>query len=609
MDRAEVEREPEHITVLGTLQQHATTAPNALALVVPDTAPVSYGALHAAVQATAEQLRTSGLGAEHRVVVAPRTRFTDIVLLLALLDTATCCPVDPNCSARELTATAADVSASAVLAPEGVGTHLHTAAERLGLPVLEYTPGQAGSDPRSLLLQATLPPASPPRSEERNVLLLRTSGTGGAPKTVPLTADNIEAGAQATVDAYRLGPDDRRLNVMPLFHVQGLVGSVIASLRAGASVVCLDGFIPEEALKAAAQHQVTWFSATPTMHRMLLDASRGMSLRFERLRFVRCGSAHLPSQLRREMEAAYQVPVVESYGMSEAHQIASTPFPPGTAIGMVPTGSSVALLVNGRVETRSGRTGELLVRGANVAARRLTPSGLEEAGLVDGWFRTGDVGVLHEDGSLTVTGRIRDLINRGGEKIAPREVEDALLEHPAVGQVAVFAVPDRVTGEQAAAAVVPRSGMSVTEGELRSFLSGRLSPHKIPHRILMRAALPSNATGKLQRAGLAAALAPELSSYEAQAGEPPHDAWEAALAGLWAHALRRPLVGRDEDFFDSGGDSLAATLLLSTIHDIMGVRVTAVEFHRQASTVEAMARLLRDRRSSRPVSPGHSCPA
>jgi acyl-CoA synthetase (AMP-forming)/AMP-acid ligase II len=403
---------------------------------------------------------------------------------------------------------------------------------------------------------------------------------------------------------------------MPLFHIQGLVGSIVASLVSGGSVVTLPAVEPKQALRSLEEHRATWFSASPTIHRLLLDQLKEEPVDCSSLRFSRSGAAALPAALRQELEAAYGVPILETYGMSEAHQIASTVMPghPSAATtgpapaGMTPTGSRVAVLDNhGRVRTEPGSSGELVVSGDNVIERYFWPQDASAA-FADGWLRTGDLGTLAPDGTVVITGRIKEMINRGGEKVSPYEVEDVLLRHPAVREAVAFGVADDVLTEKLAAAVVLHPGAAAGEEELRRHAAAHLAPFKVPGRILIQDELPTNAVGKLVRAEFGRVFAARFGPQEADgpdAAAPgtgggggaaaglPRTAMQAALVGLWAFALGRSSMGVDEDFFTLGGESLSAMALLRGVKDTFGVDISPVDLFDDLNTVERMAEAIR----------------
>ncbi|WP_051966986.1 non-ribosomal peptide synthetase [Kitasatospora mediocidica] len=609
-----------HSTLLDLLAERAATAPQSPALLTSEGRALSYARLDALVRATVVRLAGLGLEREDRVMVCAPGDLDGVVLQLAVISTAVCCPVNPLLAQEEFGQALELLEPSAVLGFGSTSAKLLRAADLHRTAVIEAVPQLFGEPLELHFASGELhPDRMQPRPVAGESLLLRTSGTTSAGKLVPLAMGQLLAGAIASVRAFGLGPADRCLNVMPMFHIQGLVGSVVASLVAGSSVVLLPAFDAKQALRSLEDTRATWFSASPTVHRLLLDRLGEEPVDRGSLRFTRSGAASLPAALREELELAYGVPVLETYGMSEAHQIASTLLPDGgpRPVGMVPTGSRVAVLdAEGAVRTEPGPTGELVVRGANVIERYVRPQDGADA-FVDGWLRTGDLGRLAADGSVQVTGRIKEMINRGGEKVSPYEVEEALLRHPAVRQAVAFGVPDEVFTEQVVAAVVLHEGRTADEAELRAHTAAHLAPFKVPSRIVRREALAVNAVGKLVRADFArdfaeapavpaVPAAPEAAACAADVPLLPRTPVEAALAGLWAHALGRAAFdGVDEDFFTAGGESITAVALLQGIQEAFGVAISPAGLFDDLNTVERLAEAVRTAISgTAPLPPG-----
>ena len=329
---------------------------------------------------------------------------------------------------------------------------------------------------------------------------------------MPLSQRNVCTSAGNVRTTLHLTAQDRGLNVMPLFHIHGLIAGLLAPLSAGAEVFCTPGFDALHFFRWMEEAQPTWYTAVPTMHQTILARSSKQAavIRANPLRFIRSSSSALPPQVIAELEATFSAPVVESYGMTEAaHQMASNLLPPGVrkpgTVG-VAAGPEVAIMDLDGALLPPGGVGEIVIRGANVTSGYQNNAKANAEAFTNGWFRTGDQGVLDSDGYLSITGRLKEIINRGGEKISPREVDDVLMDHPAVRQVVTFAVPHDKLGEDVAAAVVLREGASATEKELREFAGTRLAPFKVPRTVLFLDEIPKGATGKLQRIGLAQKL-------------------------------------------------------------------------------------------------------
>jgi acyl-CoA synthetase (AMP-forming)/AMP-acid ligase II len=347
---------------------------------------------------------------------------------------------------------------------------------------------------------------------EDEALVLHTSGTTSRPKLVPLSHGNLAASAHNIKHSLHLTEADIGLNIMPLFHIHGLVASLLSSMAAGAHVVCTPGFNALKIFSWFSEAKPTWYTAVPTMHQAILsraDRNRDV-IQAMRLRFVRSSSSSLPPPVMAELEATFNAPVIEAYGMTEAsHQMASNQLPPGKrkagTVGPA-AGPEIAIMdAEGHILS-NGATGEVVIRGPNVFSGYENNPSANAAAFASGWFRTGDQGVFDEDGHLTITGRLKEIINRGGEKVAPREVDDVIQSHPAVAQVVTFAMPHEKLGEDVAAIVVLKEGQSATERELRDFAARQLADFKVPRTILFRDEIPKGATGKLQRIGLAEKL-------------------------------------------------------------------------------------------------------
>jgi acyl-CoA synthetase (AMP-forming)/AMP-acid ligase II len=299
---------------------------------------------------------------------------------------------------------------------------------------------------------------------------------------------------------------------MPLFHIHGLIAGVLSSLGAGGSTYCSPGFNAMRFFGWVEEAAPSWYTAVPTMHQLILTraARNSEAIAGNPLRFIRSSSSPLPPTVMAELEAVFDAPVIESYGMTEAaHQMTSNPLPPrarkpGT-VG-VAAGPDVAIMDEAGALLEGGATGEIVIRGPNVAAGYQSNAEANATAYTDGWFRTGDQGVIDPDGYLTITGRLKEIINRGGEKISPREVDEVLLAHPAVAQAVTFAMPHERLGEEVAAAVVLRDGEEASERDLRKFVGEHIADFKTPRQIVILDEIPKGATGKIQRIGLAEKL-------------------------------------------------------------------------------------------------------
>ncbi len=581
--------------------------PTAPALLAPGRAPCSYAQLLTHVDATGDSLRAAGVGAAGTVAVVLPNGPEMAATFLATASTARCAPLNPASTSSEAAAAFTDLDVAAVVVAAGVDSPARQAAVDLGVLRLELSPqpgGPAGTSTLTPSDGAGPPAGTQPRPDAGDVaLLLRTSGTTARPKSVPLTHANLCTSAGNVARALELTGQDRCLNLMPLFHIHGLVACLSASLWAGGSVICTPGFDGDQVLGWIEDAGPSWYSAVPTLHQAMAGAAsrRGAHVG-SGLRFIRSSSAALPPQLLDRLEHTFDAPVVEAYGMTEAaHQIASNPLPPGTrkpgTVGLAAGPEVVVLGADGTPEP-AGVAGEIAIRGPNVTSGYLDDAEANAAAFTpDGWLRTGDQGVLDEDGYLTITGRLKELINRGGEKVAPREVEEALLDHPAVAEAIAFAVTHPTLGEDVAAAVVLEHDDRgrTRAGDLRRFAGGRLASHKLPRRLVIVDAIPRGATGKLQRRGLAAVLG--LEGGPTTTTRERRSPMQAALAGLWAEVLELERVEPDEDFFVLGGDSLSALELAAQVREVFGVELPDEAIVEEASTVAGMAGLLASART------------
>ncbi|MFN0316783.1 MAG: acyl--CoA ligase, partial [Burkholderiales bacterium] len=433
----------------------------------------------------------------------------------AVASGCTAAPLNSSYKADEFEFYLKDLNAKLLIVEAGKPTPALEVAQRLGLAVAELTPTPehgAGTFKLASRGAALAPVKNEAAIADDVALVLHTSGTTSRPKIVPLSQRNVCTSARNIRQTLALSDADRALNIMPLFHIHGLIAGLLAPLSAGGQVCCTPGFDALQFFRWMEEARPTWYTAVPTMHQTILArAGKNQTvISANPLRFVRSSSSALPTQVIRELEATFNAPLIESYGMTEAaHQMASNPLPPKVrkpgSVGIA-AGPEVAIMDQGGNLLPSGATGEIVIRGANVTlGYQNNPKANAEA-FTHGWFRTGDQGVMDDEGYVTLTGRLKEIINRGGEKISPREVDEVLMDHPAVRQVVTFAMPHDKLGEDVAAAVVLKEGVSATEKEIREFAGQRLAPFKVPRTIVFLDEIPKGATGKLQRIGLAQKL-------------------------------------------------------------------------------------------------------
>ncbi|MDX1404145.1 MAG: acyl--CoA ligase [Woeseiaceae bacterium] len=486
-----------------------------IALAGADRAPLTYAGLRKQVADTVATLNDLGIGRNDRIAIVLPNGPQMASAFVCLACGATTAPLNPAYTRDEYDFYLSDLGAKALLVEQGSDSPAVSAAQTRGIRVLELCAG-AGDTAGRFTVKAADDETSTAATREGMAaaddvaLILHTSGTTSRPKIVPLSQANVCASARNIQATLRLEANDVCLNVMPLFHIHGLMAAVLATLGTGGSVFAAPGF---DALKFFAwleKAKPTWYSAVPTMHQAILArAARNQHvIDHARLRFIRSSSSSLPPQVLAELERTFGVPVVEAYAMTEAsHQMTCNQLPPGKrkpgTVGCA-AGPEVAIMdVASPRLLDQGETGEVVIRGDNVTSGYENNPTANAECFVDGWFRTGDQGVMDEDGYLTITGRLKEIINRGGEKISPREVDEVLMDHVAVQQCVTFAMPHKSLGEEVAAAVVLREGQTADEKDIREFAGAHLANFKVPRKIVILDEIPKGATGKLQRIGLA----------------------------------------------------------------------------------------------------------
>lgn len=581
------------------LEHQATHIPDAPAIFAPGRIPLAYGLLYQHIRKTAGVLRSMGIGRRDRVAVVLPNGPELPVAILAVATSATCAPINPAYQSDDVDKYFSNLQPTALITLNATDSPARRGAISRGVRVIDLLPTFDSAAGLFTLAGKQLdPPVDESARPDHVAVLLTTSGTTSRPKIVPQTHSNICAGAFGNVAALNLTEDDRCLNVLPLFHGHGLDATVIASLAAGASVVCTPGLDTKQFCTWLTDFQPTWYSAVPTMHQAILAHVTQMHERKAecRLRFIRSSAAPLPPSLFKELEQTFEAPVIEFYSMAElaGAPIACNPLPPRRqkpgSVG-IPVELDVTIKDDDGDTLPFGQTGQVVVRGPGlIAGYDANPEATRDA-FVDGWFKTGDVGFFDEEGYLFLTGRSREMINRGGEKIAPRQVDEVLLEHPAVAEAATFAVSHPTLGEDVAAVVVLRPRAEVTSKDLRQFARTRLAEFKIPREVLFVKEIPKGPTGKVQRIGLAARLGLGSGTEGALAYVAPGTALQKALAEVWAEVLHLERIGIYDDFFALGGDSLMATRLLIRLHEITNVEVEVSDIFEASTVAELTERI------------------
>jgi acyl-CoA synthetase (AMP-forming)/AMP-acid ligase II len=496
----------------------ANGADEAPAISAPGRPALTFGALRALIGDTLTQLNTLGIGRNDRVAIVLANGPEMATCFMACASGVTSAPLNPAYRADEFEFYLTDLNARALIVEQGSTSPAIDVAGRLGVRVIELiaSPDQPAGH---FVLQArggattSAPTVAGGFAQPGDVsMVLHTSGTTSRPKIVPLSQANLVASATNIRNSLQFTAQDCGLNVMPLFHIHGLIAGVLAPLAAGSQVFCTPGFNALKFFSWMDEAKPSWYTAVPTMHQAIVSRARGNADIIARnpLRFLRSSSSSMPPQVIKELEDIFHAPLIEAYGMTEAtHQMACNPLPPAVRkpgkVGIA-AGPEVAIMGQDGALLPRGDTGEIVIRGANVTAGYENNPQANEEGFLNGWFRTGDQGVMDEDDYISITGRLKEIINRGGEKVSPREVDEILMDHAAVAQVVCFGMPHPKLGEEVAAVVVLREGHTATERELQAYVSSRAADYKVPKKILFMDEIPKGATGKLQRIGLAAKL-------------------------------------------------------------------------------------------------------
>jgi|TARA_B110000971_G_scaffold56743_1_gene57782 acyl-CoA synthetase (AMP-forming)/AMP-acid ligase II len=489
---------------------------DAIAIMAPGRPPLHYSAMRALSKRTRQSLKQAGIAKSDRVAIVLPNGPEMATAFVTISGASTTAPLNPAYRQEEFEFYLSDLKAKALVVEANSESPSVAAAQKLDIPLITLvTDSRRDAGDFDLIFDsATLlvPTTHDEVNEEDVALILHTSGTTSRPKIVPLSHGNVTNSAENIMNTLSLLPGDCCMNIMPLFHIHGLIASVLSSLRAGASIYCTPGFNALKFFGWMDDAKPTWYTAVPTMHQAILTrASRSLNIiNAAPLRFIRSSSSSLPSRVMTELEKAFNAPVVEAYGMTEAsHQMACNPLPPAVRkAGTVGTaaGPEVGIMsLNGEI-LANGEVGEIVIRGANITKGYENNPKANAENFTNGWFRTGDQGVLDSEGYISITGRLKEIINRGGEKISPREVDEILMDHPAIQQCVTFAMPHFKLGEEVAAAVVLKEGMTADEADIRMFTAQHVADFKVPRKILIMDEIPKGATGKLQRIGLAEKL-------------------------------------------------------------------------------------------------------
>jgi acyl-CoA synthetase (AMP-forming)/AMP-acid ligase II len=496
-------------------------ADEAVAIAAPGRPSLDYRGLRTLLATTTQTLNQAGIGRNDRVAIVLPNGPEMATCFLACASAASSAPLNPAYRVDEFEFYLDDLQARALIVEQGSTSPAVQAAQKLGIRLIELSVPEGASAGQFVLSAGEAAACDHGGSSAADdvAMILHTSGTTSKPKRVPLTVANLCASAKHIAITLQFTPEDCGLNIMPLFHIHGLIAGLLAPISAGSRVFCSPGFNALRFFKWVEEAKPTWYTAVPTMHLTIATRAKHNAEVIKRhpLRFIRSSSSSIPPQLIEQIERLFGAPLVESYGMTEAcHQMAANPLPPAKRKpGTVGPAAGPEIRIRGEDGSflAAGQVGEIVIRGPNVTPGYENNDKANAEAFVDGWFRTGDQGMLDDEGYLSITGRLKEIINRGGEKISPREIDEILLDHVSVAQVVVFGAPHKRLGEEVAAMVVLHEGHECTERELQLFVAERVAGFKVPKKILFVEELPKGATGKLQRIGLAQRIGLGFGSF------------------------------------------------------------------------------------------------
>ncbi|KAL6509304.1 putative CoA ligase ccl9 [Orobanche gracilis] len=498
-------------TLTGLLNHVAGIYASRRAISVSGKLDLTHARLHQLVESAAAQLISIGVKPSEVVALTFPNTIEFVIMFLAVIRVrATAAPLNAAYTFDEFEFYLSDSESKLLLTSKEGNEPAQSAAAKLNIPHLSAVLPAADSEINLLPTQSGLDTDSLSKltNDPSDVaLFLHTSGTTSRPKGVPLTQQNLYSSVQNIKSVYELTESDLTVIVLPLFHVHGLLAGLLSSIGAGASVAlpAAGRFSASSFWSDMLKYNATWYTSVPTIHQIILDRHlSNPEPSYPKLRFIRSCSASLAPAIMARLEEAFGAPVLEAYAMTEAaHLMTSNPLPvdgphkPGS-VGK-PIGQEMAILnENGEVQ-EANVNGEVCIRGPNVTKGYKNNPEANKSAFQFGWFHTGDLGYFDSDGYLHLVGRIKELINRGGEKISPVEVDAVLLSHPDIAQAVAFGVPDDKYGEEINCAVIPRDASNLDEAEISRYCKKNLASFKVPKKVFITDSLPRTATGKIQR--------------------------------------------------------------------------------------------------------------
>ena len=478
-----------------------------IALTSEISSKLSYKDLKLFINKISKQLAGNGLSNKDRAaIVLPNGPYM-ASSFLAISSYMSAAPLNPSYKSEEYEFYLKDLNPKIVLVEKNSDNPVVDVAKKLKIELCEINPEKDGPSGIFNIYENETEYSLPDENDES--LVLHTSGTTSRPKIVPLTNKNIFSSAENISKSLNLSESDHCLNIMPLFHIHGLIAILASSMKAGASVCASNGFNAIKFLDLAKSEKINWYSGVPTMHQtILLRARRNSEIAKElKLRLIRSSSASLPPAVFKDLNDVFNCPVIEAYGMTEAtHQMTSNPLPPKQQkagfVGL-PAGPEVCIMSENGDVLKQGEEGEVCIKGENVTLGYDNNEEANKTSFTNGWFRTGDQGYFDKEGYLKISGRLKEIINKGGEKISPLEVDNVLMDHPFIDQAVCFGYDDKMLGENIASAIIIKSGETCSENDVLEYAQEKLAKFKIPKKIFFVEEIPKGATGKLQRNVLA----------------------------------------------------------------------------------------------------------
>ncbi len=592
-------------SLIEEISRISTRTPNSIALLAPGKNPTSYAQVVAQINSTLLDLAKYGITGDTRVAISLNDTDELGILMIGVMSIAVAVPLNPRLTPSELQSSFSSIKPR-ILITTADSTAAHIAAEA-GIPVVQIV-----VDPDSRAGRYTL--KFPELLEQRSnavtlrnrhdtSLIIPTSGTTGQSKLVPLTQAGLLYTMRSNINELKFTQDDRLLGVMPLYHIHGL-GALLCMLLSGGSAVITAGFNPDLFLQQLIDHQITWYTAVPTIHQSMLQTAETKSgsqlakiIRdSNKIRIVRSGSAPMPKGIPEKLEALFNATYIEAGGATETSAYFCTNRPGNRtfgSIGQPVPGTTVAIRDDAGNLVGPGIPGEIVIKGPGVFSGYINNPVANAESFVDGFFRSGDLGHYDVNGFFYITGRIKEQINRGGMKISPVEVDEAISAHPSVQSAATFALPDIMLGQEVAIAVIVKQGATLTELELQRFASERLADYKVPRAIYFTKTIPTGGTGKILRRKLTEQYSqPQIESKRTWKG-PPTTPIEQALASIWSQVLGREIRNIEAPFFSLGGDSLQALNVCLMIEKRFNrtIPLAAMTAH---PTIHSMAKVLSD---------------